>query len=1466
MAGSTGHESILETISQMTAIASSRKVGDNMPFGATEEPSLPPKEETSIVDKLIEEGVTLKQSEKISLVRQVLRVSVSDGIQLAQGLGIGRDNLVFLFIDPEFQKRHQTFVAELRVWLDRIVDGLETNGAVSALYEIRTLLDPLTDPPAEKHERKPKGSALFDRLSSLAKDHYDSLIRSLWEHRKVIAENHNGQREVLPSRMHQALILAHEHLQNRLKILQPVVDGWHMEEALWNELGNSNRLARVVQESYTEHYGTNNSLASKCESIDKYRARLNNPSDFVHLMDQILVERRDIINSLLRKHNTAIKHNSLYSREEAIALAETLGIEKADLVVERAIRKTRLSAAAANAAIPASQIEGHLREILEASIKKTSSRKANLTKDPRTGRWSVFGRDAQEVLDAQKRYIPDFRNCAAHRINVSANDIIGYDSSPDLLVVFCRDESGQQVILTHNGETETKIPVKDLFGSEARVELDGLSVNARNAAIDLDVGGTHRNLYWHSNSIEVVPENIKSSAYVELQGRTTFIGYDSLERKIIVLHKGEDGRWRRCDHNEENGVVAHDCIEVSGKLYFSHRNEETNHNRLYRFDGKSLQVVDDDWSDDLRISAVNGEISYVASGNASEGFKSSKVCYSDGEKLHSVMLRGDGVDNAPQQCGEWIVSEEGYRSEVSIKRICPKETALIKDGQVHRRPGITQSILVGDGGGWIAGINTVQFDGWKGSKLWISTGGEDYEAYYSENACGPFLIGGKICFYVVDEDGGIFVYDADNKIPKEVHALDYRVNVLLSPAEDFIAWVEGNEEGNSVLIFDGERVKTVFSSKYFVSLRQCGDILFLEEDREEGVRLLSLEGVPLTKSIWEIVEIPEKKDWDRDSDGFCSLCIEGDEVIWRHEKADSTPLARDEERLLEHLCLLSSTDIGKVEGLLKDDPHKEVNPDIGPLLLEAALAENSPSMAMGVELEAFGPTRVLDLLTSLFPEVQDMFLVNRDAGFVSVRRSTSLEEESRCDIDSADPKQDGEEVAIVSPARNQFLLVTVFDNLGLDGAWSPSTIEEKTPETRSEERIDIELSIPIGVTSVLIPHFPNGSIENLSPGIAEFEMLPTGKYRARIKDASAAHLSYAQQITEPNFNVAVSEREYAKMAQSLADEHGEGIANSVGRLPVVVQTFLSSIKHLPPAARVYAIRNWVSKHFYYDWDNAEEGPKRYGASAPERLAMMQDRARDLKHKAKGDLGNKYFAGVCVDISLLLTAMFRESGFVAGIAKGFLVLDEEVTGRMRHMVSVLYWPNPDGSPHRVYIGARTQRGDGNIEVRAEEGAFDEALAELFGTSGKLELGGGHIWEEQRIPGEVKLPGIDRRIQGEVLFSRFSEYNPIGRIFSVLFEHSDCTSALQRNQDPWPAFDEWYFDIEDEVVKDIPGSEMEVVVGDYFKLGCWLLNGRSHAEVVSIMDEALSRASKRNSKLDPLIEMARKRLAILATGVG
>lgn len=151
-------------------------------------------------------------------------------------------------------------------------------------------------------------------------------------------------------------------------------------------------------------------------------------------------------------------------------------------------------------------------------------------------------------------------------------------------------------------------------------------------------------------------------------------------------------------------------------------------------------------------------------------------------------------------------------------------------------------------------------------------------------------------------------------------------------------------------------------------------------------------------------------------------------------------------------------------------------------------------------------------------------------------------------------------------------------------------------------------------------------------------------------------ITYSLQVPRSSTQapLALSEEAYSEFLDSNSEGRDQ-LLTPLGALNETCRNFLREIAPLSPLERIEKIESFISLYGHYDFDNAEVRADKSNQSPEQIIAVMEGRALQLKRAGEAEAITEY-AGVCVDFTLLYTAMLRESGIAAGIALG-VVVDE-----------------------------------------------------------------------------------------------------------------------------------------------------------------------------------------------------------------
>jgi hypothetical protein len=190
--------------------------------------------------------------------------------------------------------------------------------------------------------------------------------------------------------------------------------------------------------------------------------------------------------------------------------------------------------------------------------------------------------------------------------------------------------------------------------------------------------------------------------------------------------------------------------------------------------------------------------------------------------------------------------------------------------------------------------------------------------------------------------------------------------------------------------------------------------------------------------------------------------------------------------------------------------------------------------------------------------------------------------------------------------------------------------------------------------------------------------------------SNATSLTYS--LTYPTGRISVaelSEGNYRKFVQRLPTSY----INPWGKLPDDVAAYVRSLSSLPPLERARKITAFIHSITRYDMDNGDVSDAKDRLAIGERFEFMRHRASALNRKGGA---KKEFAGVCIDVNLLLVEAFKHSGLYAALVLGFAVKGSKTTLGNAHAIAALPWPQSDGSIKIVPFDA-TPPGDDGVSL-------------------------------------------------------------------------------------------------------------------------------------------------------------------------
>ena len=166
----------------------------------------------------------------------------------------------------------------------------------------------------------------------------------------------------------------------------------------------------------------------------------------------------------------------------------------------------------------------------------------------------------------------------------------------------------------------------------------------------------------------------------------------------------------------------------------------------------------------------------------------------------------------------------------------------------------------------------------------------------------------------------------------------------------------------------------------------------------------------------------------------------------------------------------------------------------------------------------------------------------------------------------------------------------------------------------------------------------------------------------------------------------ITHQEYENFKRKFSNQERGELTAPLFRLPPECKAFLAAIADHGSRQKVMDIETFVRQIAYYDFDNKEISKAKSNVNLDERFAIMKQRLKDIRNDKpdlRKDLANKLFAGVCLDDNILLIAMLREAGFMAGLLNGYKpdTDKKKVTTERAHAISFIIWPLADeGNKH------------------------------------------------------------------------------------------------------------------------------------------------------------------------------------------
>jgi hypothetical protein len=528
---------------------------------------------------------------------------------------------------------------------------------------------------------------------------------------------------------------------------------------------------------------------------------------------------------------------------------------------------------------------------------------------------------------------------------------------------------------------------------------------------------------------------------------------------------------------------------------------------------------------------------------------------------------------------------------------------------------------------------------------------------------------------------------------------------------DFVGEIQGNlyfyvRDADSISLYGALPEGTVrVDTLRGLDLKSTKVALSSSQSESKTVYVLRLEGAV-------------NRSYTMDQDGFTALddghfiaaghsirfeAPEGGEIthLSALPAASTGPYSPGELKLLEELqeflqsydpSALSAQTVDRLS--LINKTKKSLSP-VHAHFLQKALMER-PEAFVGLlptDTHSFSLNRATSeaLLTALIPGFGP--LLRAKQRYDNRFEGSSVYPQSHNNFDGLGDDPDTNRSVILGSLDNSYDGFLAICEVGLIGDTSivPCELPKTKQEKPSNDKISVSLDVASHgyVNSIALP-LPVHSHPKITKALSERVAWTAGGLILNLSESASKKLRYSFRPEKTVTLLPPTQEQYDAFTSTLERPIREALSAGPLPLPASAQYYLQQIASLPPLTRAVLIRDWLAERGHYERDYAAFKELRSQMPLAEKIRFMSLRAAMLKRE-NSEIGQKEFSGVCADYALLALAMYRGSGILATVAKGYLVSGTEIDTKNAHALNVIYFPDANGSPRKLLLDATPSSG-------------------------------------------------------------------------------------------------------------------------------------------------------------------------------